>query len=566
MIKLSSSSCARSLFALAMFGAFLIPAPAKAATEVVVIYNSRMPESKEVAEYYAKQRQVPKEQVFGLNLPTSEAMSRKEYLDLLHEPLLKKLTDTKLLVFGPATNKPPGTPDNFVPFRKVIEARIRYAALCYGVPTKITKDTSLIEPGTEKLQTEMQRNEAAVDTQLALLPIVDQKIPWAGPLPNPFYNNTNAASFDPTNGLLMVTRLDGPSAAIARGLVDKAMEAETNGLWGRAYFDARGLATNDSYRIGDDLITAAAGVTKRFGLDTALDEKPATFTAGYPMCQVAFYAGWYDQTVTGPFTLPTVEFMPGAFAYHLYSFGAATIRTANNSWVGTLLQKGATCTMGAVDEPYLSLTPDINSFVTRFTVGGFSFGEAAYASQNCLSWQTAVIGDPLYRPCGRNLEVELRDLETRKSKLAEWAHLMVVLRNEALGSKPHELAGYIEAQPIHRQSAVLTEKLADLYWAKGSMGDAVDTYEVALRRGPTPQQRIRLLIKAGETRALYGPDNRAFTHYDTVLKENSNYPDALKMYQLMLPIAKRMSNAAEMKRCQDEITRLTPPAVAPAKP
>jgi hypothetical protein len=35
----------------------------------------------------------------------------------------------------------------------------------------------------------------------------------------------------PTNGILLVTRLDGPSASIARGLVDKALEAETNGLW-----------------------------------------------------------------------------------------------------------------------------------------------------------------------------------------------------------------------------------------------------------------------------------------------------------------------------------------------
>lgn len=547
---------------LVVAGATLCRSHAAPAPEVVVVYNSKVPESKEVADYYAMRRQVPKDRVIGLELPAGETMSRKEYLDQLLNPLLKKLEESRLLTFGPATNKPAGTPDDFVPFRKVLDARIRYAALCYGVPTKIAKDPSLVEPAMQKLQPEMQRNEAAVDTQLALLPISDQKIPWAGPLPNPFYNVTNATQLNTMNGLLMVTRLDGPSAAIAKGLVDKAMEAETNGLWGRAYFDVRGLATNDNYRIGDDLLTAAAKSSKQFGYDTELDEKPATFTAGYPMAQVALYAGWYDQTVTGPFTRPTVEFMPGAFAYHLYSFGAATIRTANNSWVGTLLEKGATCTMGAVDEPYLSLTPDINSFTLRFLSGGFSFGEAAYASQNCLSWQTTVVGDPLYRPWGHGLGDVLKDLESRTNKLVEWAHLMVVLRNEAMGSKPQELASYIEAQPVHRQSAVLTEKLADLYWAKGSLGDAVDTYEVALRRGPTPQQRIRLLLKAAERRAIYGPDDRAFAHYETVLKENPNYPDALKIYQAMLPVAKRMNNAAGMKRCQDEIARLTPP---PAK-
>src|SRR5207247_11155568 len=62
-----------------------------------------------------------------------------------------------------------------------------------------------------------------------------------------------AASLHPTNGILMVTRLDGPTAAIARGLVDKAIQAETDGLWGRAYFDVRGL-TNGSYKLGDDWI------------------------------------------------------------------------------------------------------------------------------------------------------------------------------------------------------------------------------------------------------------------------------------------------------------------------
>lgn len=563
MISSTTPLIQRLVATLIVLGAALNFATAAPAPEVVVVYNAKVPESKEVADYYAKRREVPKDQVIGLDLPTGETMSRKEYLDLLLNPLLKKLEDSKLLTFGPATNKPPGTPDDFVPFRKVLEARIRYAALCYGVPTKIAKDPTLTEPAMQKLQPEMQRNEAAVDTQLALLPISDQKIPWAGPLPNPFYNITNAAQINTMNGVLMVTRLDGPSAAIAKGLVDKAMEAEANGLWGRGYFDVRGLATNDNYRVGDDILTAAAKISKKFGYDTELDEKPATFTAGYPMAQIALYAGWYDQTVTGPFTQPKVEFMPGAFAYHLYSFGAATIRTANNSWVGTLLEKGAACTMGAVDEPYLSFTPDINSFVLRFLYGGFSFGEAAYASQNCLSWQTTVVGDPLYRPWGRGLDVVQKDLESRTNKLAEWAHLMVVLRNEAMGSKPGELARYIEAQPIHRQSAVLTEKLADFYWAKGSLGDAVDTDEVALRRGPSPEQRIRLLLKAAERRAIYGPDNRAFAHYETVLKENPNYPDTLKIYEAMLPLAKRMNNADQIKRCEDEIKRLSPPPPVP---
>ena len=44
--------------------------------EVVVIYNSRLPESKAVAEHYALLRQVPDNQVFGFALTTNEEMSR----------------------------------------------------------------------------------------------------------------------------------------------------------------------------------------------------------------------------------------------------------------------------------------------------------------------------------------------------------------------------------------------------------------------------------------------------------------------------------------------------------
>jgi len=546
-------------------GTTLILSAAERGSEVVVVFNSRMAESKGVAEHYAERRHVPREQIFGLDLPAAEAMTRREFLDQLQQPLQRKLEENKLLTFSPATNRFPDFKPDDPSFRRVVEGRVRYVVLCYGVPTKIRSDPTLVEEGAEKVPPELRRNEAAVDTQLALLPVYEQRLPWAGPLRNPFYAVTNAAMFFATNGLLLVTRLDGPSAAIARGLVDKALDAETNGLWGRAYFDARGLGTNDNYRLGDEFLRGAASVARRFGFETELDEKPETFSAAYPMSQIALYAGWYDQVVSGPFTRPTVEFMPGAFAYHLYSFGAQTIRSATNSWVGTLLQKGATCTMGAVDEPYLSGTPDILVFVGRFTFGGFSLGEAAYAAQGSLSWQTTIIGDPLYRPFGRGMEAMHKDLEKRQSKLVEWSYLTVVNRNLVVGSKPAELIGYLESIPLTRQSAVLTEKLADLYWAKGNLGDAVDTYETALKRGPSRQQKLRLLFKSGEKRSLYGPDAKAYAHYEALLKEFPDYPDALKVYQLMLPVARRLNKTDEVARCEKEIKRLSPPPV-PAKP
>ena len=91
------------------------------------------------------------------------------------------------------------------------------------------------------MRPEWRRNEAAVDSELAWLPLVKMNVPLSGPLPNWVYGATNPALLHPTNGILLVARLDGPSVEIARGLVDKALAAERDGLWGRAYFDARGL-------------------------------------------------------------------------------------------------------------------------------------------------------------------------------------------------------------------------------------------------------------------------------------------------------------------------------------
>ena len=527
---------------------------AEAGSSVVVIYNSKMAESKQVAEYYAQRRQVPASQVFGFELPVTESMTRVEFLEQLQKPLLKSLETNKLFTWTPAA----GPKDSS---QRLLDATIRYAVLCYGVPTKIVRDPQLIESQAEKLPVEFRRNEAAVDSQLACLPVPEQKRIWVGPLINPVYLATNMNQMQPTNGILLVARLDGPSAAVARGLVDKAIEAETNGLWGRAYFDARGL-TNGEYQLGDEWMRASASITRRNGFETELDEKPDTFSAGFPMSQIAFYAGWYDWNVSGPFTRPSVEFMPGAFAYHLHSFSAETLRSTTQNWVGPLLDKGATITLGCVAEPYLIGTPNIAAFLERFLFG-FSFGEAAYAAQKWLSWQTTVVGDPLYRPFSRRPEEQHHDLESRQSTLVEWSSLRWIDTLQVNGTSIDTLITDLEHIPLTRRSAILKEKLADLYWAKKQFSNGFDTYEEVLKLNLTPQQRIRVMLGLAKKRALYGPDRVAAELYQKFLKEFPDYPDQLLIYEKLLSLAQKLGNKEIVEKCQQEIKRLSPAAPAP---
>src|SRR5271165_214530 len=91
-------------FAVALAAVFITAQDAIAGgrgDEVVVVYNSKLAESKEVADHYAAARGVPAAQVMGFALPTIEAISRPEYTEHLEKPLLAALKKKSLFVTGP---------------------------------------------------------------------------------------------------------------------------------------------------------------------------------------------------------------------------------------------------------------------------------------------------------------------------------------------------------------------------------------------------------------------------------------------------------------------------------
>lgn len=536
-------------------------------SQVIVVYNSRMSASKDIAEHYAQLRHVPADQIFGFDLPTTVGISRANYTDSLEKPLARLLEKRKLWHIGStiirATN---GHPARVV--WRVKQTKIRYAVLCYGVPVRINPDPTLKEPIEAKMRPQLRRNEAAVDSELALLPDIEQDLPLAGPLSNPVYGATNSAAFSPTNGVLMVTRLDGPSARIARDLVDKAIEAEKVGMWGRAYFDLRDTS-NPNYKMGDDWIRGAAEICRHLGFQTVVDDKPTTFPPGFPMSHIGFYCGWYAANACGPFARKHVEFMPGAFAYHLHSFSAAHLRSATKNWVGPFLAKGATISMGCVAEPYLGGTPNVTVFASRLIFYGMSFGEAAYASQPVLSWQTTFVGDPLYRPFGTPAQVLQARLQKEHSKYLPWSYLRIVNLNLVKGTPLASCVSFLEQLNLTRHSAILSEKLANLYQAQGKPDSAIELDERALDLHPSPEQRVRLRLTLGarltdvSRSEDQGKYQQALKDYEALLRENPDYPNKLSIYKKMLPIARKLDDHKATLRVQERIKKLTPPPKQP---
>lgn len=521
-----------------VFAPFIVRA---GGNEVAIIYNSQVPASKDVAEYYAKMRDVPGSQIFGFSLPTTEVMSREEFKSELQLPLAEKLESAGLWKFGETTIQgADGTPVHAV--RCVIASKIQYAVLCYGVPLRIAADPTIREPENSHVAELLRGNGASVDSELAWLPLIENDERLSGPMQNRTYGCTNAALLDPTNGILLVTRLDGPGPDIAMGLVTKSIEAEKDGLWGRSYFDARGI-TEGPYKLGDEWILDSAEISRVEGFDPIVDTNPATFQPDFPMSQIAIYAGWYTEDVDGPFALPTVEFMPGAFAYHLHSFSAATLRSTTEHWCGPLLAKGATCTMGCVDEPSIQFTPNVAVFLARWMMRGFTFGQAAWAAQPALSWQSTVIGDPLYRPFAKSPEQLLEHLKRAHNPDLQWYYWRVSNFLQARGAALAEVENYLENLPVTDTSAVLTEKLADLCDLQGKPESAIEFYQKALKLDPSPEQRIQIRLALANELLGQNQTSKAIADYRAIINESPGYPGNDPISNKIAALEQKISSA-----------------------
>ncbi len=556
---------ARAVLPVLLASAGLWPGPLAAGEgdQVVVAYNKRMAGSKEVAEHYAQVRGVPKDQVIALDVRPDEDISRAMFDDDIREPLAKQFVKRGFWKTGPRTLRD----TNGVPVRTVtgvIESKVRYLVLCHGVPLRILSSPTLVEPGTAEMRPEMRRNEAAVDSELALLPWARASLTLSGPAVNPTYTSANSSALHPTNGILMVARLDGPTAEIANRLVDKAMFAETNGLWGRAYFDLRGI-TNGGFALGDRWIGTAAEVAKLAGFETVVDTKAAVFPVTTPMSHIALYAGWYAATVSGPFALKTVEFVPGAIAYHLHSFSASSLRLPGAGWLGPLIAKGATASLGSVQEPYLSGTPDIGVVYARLMLHGFTFGEAAYSGSMTLSWMTTVVGDPLYRPFGTELRQQYEQLRARQSPDVAWALVRLVNLNLVRGMPVNECVALLEQAPETKTSSVLLEKLGDLYATQGKPASAALTWKQALEQETSLQQNIRLMLKLAERFVSLDRPREALDVYGKFLERYPDYLGRMEVLRQAEPLARKLDPALAVAYT-NEITRLTPPPPATNQP
>jgi len=380
--------------------------------EILVIANKDITESERIAQCYCQKRQVPNENILYLSLGPQlcDFISRAEYEKCLAEPVRNELLAREnsggirclLTIYGVPIKvgkrgQLPGLQDKL---NQLQELAGREKNAMEQLKQNSLSESAVYQQRSHRLA-QLQQNidritgqetDASVDSELSMVLFGPYELyRWQ---PNMLKNSVEETAFR----TLMVCRLDGPSPAIAEGLIDKAMATEQTVLKGIAYIDSRGKVGKDLYgRYDQSLRDLTLLIRLRTDMQVEQEQTEQLFAPG--TCpQTAIYCGWYSLRKY----VDAFDFVDGAIGYHISSFEAMDLRDPNSSqWCPAMLRDGITATLGAVAEPYLHSFPKPKDFFLQL-LDGACVVEAYYHTKPFNSWRLILIGDPLYRPFKKN--------------------------------------------------------------------------------------------------------------------------------------------------------------------
>lgn len=351
-------------------------AAAQTGENILLVANSAVPASGELADYYARKRQVPAGQILRLTLPTTEEIARPVFETQIEAPIANWL----------ATNS--------------AQDHILYIVLVKGVPLRVSGTVG--QSGTV----------ASVDSELTLLyrKLSGRSAPIAGSVPNPYFIGdapiTQAKRFTHEfQDIYLVGRLDGFTVPDVKAMIDRGAAPSRQGV---IVLDGRSEWTKSP---GNTWLERAAEVLKQ--MDGWADR--VVLDTGSRVAReqqnVLGYYSWGSNDTANLLRHWQLGFVPGAIGGLFVSTDARTFVEPPDSWqvhgsrfagtnqslVGDLIRDGITGVSGQVAEPYLGGTVRPNGLFPAY-VSGYNLIESFYLSMPYLSWQTVVIGDPLCAP------------------------------------------------------------------------------------------------------------------------------------------------------------------------
>jgi uncharacterized protein (TIGR03790 family) len=400
--------------------------------EVVVVFNSAVPDSVKLAAIYREARKIPEGNMIGLKMPAAPDISRAEYVSAIQNPLRREFDKRGFWKRG----KDSGA------LTIPVANKIRVLLTLRGVPLRIKPEPKPKGFKEDPKNPVADRDEAAVDSELALFGV--EGLPLKGLSDNKYFKSEKSITEARFPFMVLTARIDAPSLATCERMIHDAIDTEASGLFGRAYVD---LA--NKYPQGEKWLQTIVVENLRVGIPTVVDRFTDTLPKNYPMTDAALYYGWYDWNLSGPFMNSKFRFRKGAVALHLHSYSGQQLTDPTQNWSAGLLEKGAAATIGNVYEPYLHFTHWFDILHQRL-LAGFTFVEAAWMSVPVTSWQAVALGDPLYRPflhfdgSGQRLKLDSEFLAVRLAAM-RW------------GDSPEEMLKQLKEASERMKSGVIAE-------------------------------------------------------------------------------------------------------------
>lgn len=314
--------------------------------DVAVIYNVNDAQSEEIARYYLQARQVPAENLIGVELPrhAKDALTVAEF-ESLKAQMDAKLTNQQVLLLVWRT-----------PF--AVQCNSLASALTLGLDLNQCRKTC--DPG----------RDSPYFNSLSLRPWADHHIRLSMQLP--------------------ITSIEAAKALIDRGVLSEFSLNEANGYFLKTRDSARSKP-REPFFPQDGMTILSKKLTLHTLNQEAIEKQPA----------VMFYFTGQKQVDY----MLTNTYLPGAIADHLTSTGGVMANYNSQMPVTRWLDAGVTGSYGTVSEPcnYWQKFPN-----PQIVMGHYLAGETLIeAYWKSVKWpmQGVFVGEPLAKPYARTVPV-----------------------------------------------------------------------------------------------------------------------------------------------------------------
>lgn len=311
-----------------------------------LVINTDDPYSVQVGEYYARARGLSEAQILRVRLPIKSALTRDEFTDLARRV------------------------DEFYGDRVQALAlawRLPYAVDCNSITGALTM---------------------GFDAALCAKTCAPSRA-------SKYFGSASTRPYKDF-GMRLSMLLAAPSVDSAKALIDRGVKADgTLGLRGAPPVNVHMVTTSDSVRSVRQYLFPPAGPVQHLGMTIHLDKVDALRNSP----RVLMYLTGRAQVDY----LDTIDFLPGALADHLTSFGGVLDKPHGQMTVLSWIDAGATASYGTTSEPcaHLQKFPHPQALLLFYAQGGTAI-ESYWKS---VAWpqQGLFVGEPLAAPFDRSL-------------------------------------------------------------------------------------------------------------------------------------------------------------------